>query len=281
MRRMHLVLGALTAVLAGGVSGQTANTTAAFFDDFGDAAGACGWEPRPSGGLGHSAASGQQAVDDGTGNCALAFGYPATAIGRDSHQEHRFSFGERRREVWIEYDWFVPANFWMRNDRPANNKFFRIFTADGNPPSLAITTEYAANVIVGREEGTAYMRRALIDAESWAWWPQGERPPRSDHRRFIGPDSTYLIQPGTWAKVRMQFRTSSAPRVADGWIYRDVDGVVIQDNAWAIVNKRSMTDRLGFDMMYLMGWSNNGFDEPTAFYIDNLTVHFTNPGWGR
>ena len=58
------------------------------------------------------------------GTYSLQFSFGGGASGDDAWAEQRFELGGQFGEVWIEYELYVPANYYHRADPPsANNKF--------------------------------------------------------------------------------------------------------------------------------------------------------------
>jgi hypothetical protein len=217
---------------------------------------------------------------DFEGNCALRFSYPATPdLGNgdsDSWLEHRVWLGGRYKDVWVAYDWYVPENYCHRNAVGGdNNKWIRFFTGDGNPPSFAITMETNTHA-TAPNCGTSYLRRFQIRGQWFGseWQPADQTVNTSQRNNMVGPGT--LMSPG-WHRIGHRISLSSVYGATDGRLETWVDGVLLRGLDWPLWNSDGMAP--GMDLFYLMGWSNSGWDERTTFWIDNLEIHLSDPGW--
>jgi hypothetical protein len=235
----------------------------AFFDDF--ERGKLG----PSvAGYGHGSSNISVSSDNShSGKYSLKFVFGPDAPGEDSWAEHRFHFGEQLSSVWIEYQLFVPSNYYHRNDDGTdNNKFFRLW-ASGQKFSLTVET----NVEPDRP-GESRLRRFLSESGGRSGGPIGT----SWAPQVIGRQSP--IRPGQWHQIRIHWHSSTNGSQKDGRAEVSVNGELIQSLDWDFWN-RSGQPKTYVDRGYLLGWSNSGFSERTEFFIDDFAVYSEDPGW--
>ncbi len=199
-----------------------------------------------------------------SGSHAMRFTYKATPVGKDATSEQRFDLGRNVHELWLEYYLFVPTNFFVRKDLPANNKFIMLFAESNVGANLLVGTEFE------RINDTANLARVLakIDGNSAG----GIRKDAFMSREFLTPSMR-----GTWQRVRIHFRRSSGPTSLDG-VYEAWFGNTLK---WR-TQKWAMWTSDGNNYLrngYLMGWANSGYSEETVFYIDDFKAYDKNPGW--
>lgn len=236
------------------------------------------------------------------GTRALRFTYPArpNPPPSDTVIEQRFAFSRPLTDFWLKYDLFVPTNYADRsvngtNDFGGGSKELALFSDGYSAPS---PTEIYPTLILGR-----LFRR--IDRSNPAWvnngssWQSGSFSyAGADGMRVWAylPDTGIESAPpmidvrtdrGTWQRriihVRMPRTATAQDGVVAYWNTR-CDGttdqlVDIQNGAFhGSLHANSAGGNYITDG-YLLGSSNNGFDEETTFFIDDVVVSTTNL-WG-
>jgi hypothetical protein len=200
-----------------------------------------------------------------SGSHALKFRYAATPLGQDASAEQRFNLGRNATELWVEYYLYLPANFVVRNDFPANNKFFAAWAENySTAGDLQVITEFEY------VSPTATRARMLSMSENY---------PASTIRKegFALQDFLTTQMAGQWHRIRIHFKASSGTQQTDG-IY---EGWINDKLAWQSKNW-SFWYPGGNNYLrkgYLMGWANSGYTEETNFFIDDVKFFDTNPGW--
>jgi uncharacterized protein YjdB len=236
----------------------------AFFDDF--ESGAHG----PSvAGYGHGASNIPVSDENAFGNSrySLKFVFGPDGPGEDSWSEHRFHFGEQLSAVWLEYQLFVPSNYYHRNDEgPDNNKFIRLWASSGQKFSLTLETRPQADA-----PGESKFRSFISESGGTAGGL-----PRGDAEYVIGPESP--IRPGQWHQIRVHWHASTDGTQHDGRAEVFVDGELVHSVDRDFWNQ-SNQPRTYVDRGYLLGWSNSGFTERTEFFIDDFKIFSADPGW--
>lgn len=209
-----------------------------------------------------------------TGDYGLRLEHPGKADGEDSVAQINFQFGTALTEVWVEYWMRVPDNYDHRDSSGSdNNKFFQVWGG-----GLAGRTDSPVGMIAevqhwrgeGDSEGIRYIPHETGDIDGF----QG----RSE--RDFG--AILQSEQGQWVRWRWHLKTSSVTDTAgpfDGVVeIWKGDSLVHRDEAVPIRNDDP--DRPdAFDFMRLLGWSNSGYDEATAFAFDDLRVYAQDPGW--
>jgi hypothetical protein len=199
-------------------------------------------------------------------NC-LRFRYGPNAIGEDSSAEQGFNLGRDLTELWIEYDLHIPANFVLRNEPQANNKFLALWGADYNVGTTALLEyEYA-----GSTASSVSKMLSLADLYPGQLVREGDR--------FRATSFLTAALGGTWQQVRVHYRHASGPGATDG-VFEGWFGGALQF--------RSRTDWVfwqtgGSNYMrngYLMGWANSGFADETDFHIRGIKFYDSDPQWG-
>jgi hypothetical protein len=186
------------------------------------------------------------------GKYSLKFNYAAAAADGDSFSEQRFDLGALYKELWFDFDLYVPSNFTHR-DSPGtdNNKFFRLW---------GVTYDEAEKVGASFwPQGDGY---SLVQAD----WDLGGGPGPNGAiaRNFISSSDR-----GNWMNVKIHIiaATSAAPGTLQIW----KNGTLVIDNS-GIVKNYSGSKPNAYRYGYFLGWSNSGFNTETNFFIDNLVI---------
>lgn len=213
------------------------------------------------------------------GSYSLKFHYNAKPDGEDATAIQHFDLGGEYTEVWIEYDFYLPDNFYHREQSgPENNKFFRLW--DGS------ATTGDSDVLAGASfsrsrDGTSGESRMYVQWRGYddPVYTGQDRDQGSQEDPFflISSDNPNGIQRGSWAQIRWHIRLSSSDGVDDGVIRLYVNGqkVAYREN----IDYHGAPGNSFFSYGYLMGWANSGYDEDMDFYIDNFRVQTSDPGW--
>ena len=221
---------------------------------------------------------------------ALCLAHKGQPFGLMSSAEQRFTLTNGASEIWIEYDFYVPSNFYHRDnyktltdpitgavtqkDMGDNNKFLSLWeenydgkAADGTP-TVQMTFEYRNNAASsGREPGSSYL---YLHGTDYTGKTQG-----GIGNKWLdawGPSTD-----GRWINMRVHIRLASTDGATDGAIE------VFADRALVISKygfpSQSMAGGHYIRKGYLTGWSNSGFSVDTEFKVDNFRVMNTDPRW--
>ncbi len=212
-----------------------------------------------------------------TGSYAMEFNFKAAVDGKDSFSEQRFALNGNYPEVWIQYDLYIPTNYYHRRQTSsANNKSF-----------VHLWTEN-------------YKQKEGI-AGGFEIWPNGSgvgrlkfnpaRPINSHYEDTRSENGIDLSDKGKWITITIQVKagTASSTEFLHGsevraWksvnggstklIYKLTDVVF---KAWnntdtILFNKNGKNY---FNNGYILGWANSGFAQTTKLYMDNVTIATT------
>jgi hypothetical protein len=200
-----------------------------------------------------------------SGGYALKFQFAAAPLGQDGWSEQRFNLGRNVTELWVEYYMFLPTNFVVRNDQPANNKFIALWADNySTEGDLQVITEFEY-----RDSANAGARMLSLS----------ENYPTSTIRDKGYHLSNFLTtsMAGKWHRVRVHFRASSASQnkdgIYEGWIGDTLAWRSVDWSFWYPGGKNYIRNG------YLMGWANSGYAQSTDFFIDDVKFFTTNPGW--
>ncbi len=183
----------------------------------------------------------------GTGANSLKFTFLSGPDGDDAWAEQRFKPGKQYKDVWFQFDLFVPSNYYHRSQSPSNNKFMAIYAAP-YPAAFHILLQIVANGSGGSNIG-------------WHDHVVNDTYPSSG-RDFIGSADR-----GKWMTVKVRIKAPSATGVKDGIVQVWKNNVQVLDVSTATAGSGSSNY---IDEMYLLGWANSGFNETTSLYIDNF-----------
>ena len=189
---------------------------------------------------------------------SLQFRYAAVADCQDSMSEQRFYLGGNYRDVWFEYDLFVPENYYHRpQSGPTNNKGFLYLWANTyNSPQPLVAINFWADGTTGQSIGSVYTR------------------PLDQHSFDFSAPAIATSDVGKWLHIVVHYAYATASNndgIAQIWKTPAGDPTV------QILNKTDgpwyHASGAGFDNGYLLGWANSGFSQETRFYIDNVRVY--------
>jgi len=178
------------------------------------------------------------------------FEFEAEPPGGDSFSELRFDLGREYRELTIEFDLYIPPNYFHRPESPNNNKFFRLWLNDYDD-----VEKLGASLL---SQGTSGESRIGTDYSKEA------------HRSIStgvknAPDFITASDKGKWTAIRIYVKAASD---AENGIIR------IYKNGQLFLNDTGLRNHIpgtqGYRHGYLLGWANSGFAQETVFYIDNV-----------
>ena len=195
-----------------------------------------------------------------------------------SSAEKRFRLAQGARELWLEYGFFVPTNFFHRNPTGnSNNKFLALWEenytgvgTDGVTPTPLLIFEFRPmNDSPNRtgEVGSSYVYLHGTDRTGKLIGGIGQK--------WLSAFGSW--NRGKWVNIRVHVKLATTDTSNDGVVEMWADGnLVISTYTFALHSSASgHYIRNG----YLLGWSNSGYDVDTEFKIDNLKTFTTNPGW--
>lgn len=212
-----------------------------------------------------------------TGSHSLRLVYPGNPdVTKDAWAEIRANFTPAS-EVWVEWWLYVPANY-VHRDVPGegeNNKFWivgydnKLHDDWQEPGGWTVRMEINPGSEAGSlSKGRIVWGTADTKGKSSSWAPIQEPSPED-----VISDSDL----GTWVRYGYHVKLSSGSGANDGEIDFYKNGVRIAHNIGMPLEYDGYATPA--DCMELMGWANSGFAEETVFYIDDVTVHASDPGW--
>jgi len=181
---------------------------------------------------------------------AMRFVFKGGNSTADSFSEARFDLGREYMQLTIEFDMYVPSNYYHRRpaDNTNNNKFFRLWTKtydDLEKVGASMLTEGGGSTI-----GSDY-RKAVDKGQSTAVLNEGG---------FITSEDK-----GRWMAVRIDVKAPTDSSLGSIRIYKN-GRLHLNDSSI----KNHVPGSQGYRYGYLLGWANSGFDEDTIIYIDNV-----------
>lgn len=195
--------------------------------------------------------------------------WEATAAGVGDRSEKRWAFGRNVTEIWIEYKETLPANYAHRAagvGGATNNKEIRLWG-----------DSYSATNKVG---ASTWRNTGYASGSSVRWdrtTTSGIGPSAPSGGGATSPTWEFALAPAVQSTVRFHFRMESATNANDQLSEMWIDGVLM--DSWDDQHQIYDTARPYWNAMYVKGYANSGFDEQTDILIDDLTFHFTDPGW--
>ncbi|WLQ12968.1 hypothetical protein O5O45_24885 [Hahella aquimaris] len=198
------------------------------------------------------------------GNYSMKFEYKSTPDAVDSSSEQRFEIPAGTSELTIQYDLFIPENFYHRtqdhvadaNKRQDNNKFLVLWSGiySSYESNNSAAFEYHPSLL---QEGASKLDYHLGPGK----YDDNHKWPTTDH--IID-----LSDAGQWVNYKVHVKFSEEGKSngeitwwKNGSVYYAVSGL---NNYSGFGNY--------IDKGYLLGWSNSGFSEETVFYLDNLRI---------
>jgi hypothetical protein len=195
-----------------------------------------------------------------------------------SSAEQRFALAEGTAELWLEYDLFVPANFYHRTKQRGsdNNKFLALWEEnykgvadDGVTPTAQFIVEFRpmndGKKRVGRP-GDSYL------------YMNGNLRHSNTNRRFGNSQNAITnTERGRWNRVRVHIRLSSTNDAEDGLVELFMNDRKLISRSDLALPTRANGHYLRHG--YFMGWANSGYSEDTHFKVDNVRLYAIDPRW--
>lgn len=263
------------------------------------AVGAAEWGPEDGG-----AASAVEISSPGlASDRALRFRYLAGNTQAEQRYVLDTTGAQQYRELWAEYDFFVPANWVTPSSLDNNNKFFFFYNDDtGNQSYFDFEMiSYADGMYITHQmkRNTVNVANGFINADNGNG--HGELYPLIDE----------AVDPGTWIGIRIHVRMDTAASYAGGtpaadrgiaevfkrtgadWvqIWRRVsetglaadtgDGNLPRYNSFNAGTNGGGFSHNHMSGGYIMGAQNATYSVDTDYLIDNFKIYSTNPGWGN
>ncbi|HCW91033.1 MAG TPA: hypothetical protein DHU56_13425 [Marinobacter sp.] len=234
-------------------------------------------------------------------NCALRFRYPGSeSLDEDSWSELRFKLtddllGEKKglRDIWVQYDQYIPESYHYRSVDPGNTSIFEgghkdfVLFADQysgyNPTLIFGSLIRTKDLGVSELEGTSYLNYTFSTREDD---PETQRTRKyccegmSEEDRMIIPS----VDKGYWQRrtyhVTMPTSASSNDGVVEFWIQHRVGE---PDSFVEKLVDYTEGDFYGDEQNYLnggyiLGWTNNGYNEDVVYIVDNFVVSDSKAG---
>lgn len=204
-----------------------------------------------------------------TGSNSVEYTFGGNPDG-DAWSELRFSIDNPSNHIWIEWWLYIPANYEHRDATgPDNNKF--------------IIVDWSRTTLTNRWSIELLRPDAGIDP-NWSkgrmMWGRGGSDPVSTSENGLWPqpqDVITLADVGNWVQYRMECKRATTVEDSDGLMRFWKDGVLKSEYLGRPV-AHSETPQ-PFREIELLGWSNSGYTETTTFYLDDLKIYNSNPGW--
>ena len=195
-----------------------------------------------------------------SGSYSLKFFFAGSSdLADDAWAEQRFSIGEPIDEMYIRFYVFFPVNYTIR-DTPSteNTKLLYLWGDSYKDDMNKIGVEFDKSLKFGF--------KAKING-----WPSNS-PSCSGSTGYISglecPSFSSIL--GKWACIEIHYKRDTG--AGDGILQMWIDGnrvIDAQSVSWAGA-PCGMSQFLHNG--YLMGWSNSGFTEDTAVYIDDVVI---------
>jgi hypothetical protein len=218
-----------------------------------------------------------QTNDPNAGDYALRFRYNANIV--DASAERRIYFGQEMTDFWMRYDLLIPSNYAHRvhpSGGGNNNKFGLAIWGGGDdnyndPTTPGIDINFWSGGGANISFGDVYYFTSpspYPDFDESAFEPldaQGDAITSADLGQWLTLTfhAWTAAGPGQFGGLRVYRRRaftgshllwcdSSAQNTGDGSNY--------------------LTGQTGFDVLYLMGWSNTGYVQQTDFFMRNVQI---------
>lgn len=196
-------------------------------------------------------------ADTGRSGKGLKFTYLGNSNTTvDADAEARFDLGAIYKDILIEFDLYIPANYShvTPSDSADNNKFFRLWQAT------------YGDITTGNQCGASMLANgggSLLGTDYQMHTDWSTSTAIVQYSKFI--TSADL---GKWHTIKIWVK--SGVKLGDfGFIKIYKDGtLIIDDKGLPVINK----DPQGWRYGYLLGWANSGFRQNTNLYIDNVVM---------
>jgi hypothetical protein len=192
-------------------------------------------------------------VSGGNATKVADFFFRGKESGKDSFAELRFDLATTHPELSIKFDMYIPANYNHRDERPSNNKFFRLWPEDyTDKEKIGSSFKPESDGVSGLGPDYSLSASSPISTNVGGATPN-----------FIGKADN-----GKWMSIIIDVLASNGSQ--EGFIKITKNGVVFFS---AKFNNDYNSSTLGYRHGYLLGWANSGHDVDTHIYIDNVEFH--------
>ena len=219
------------------------------------------------------------------GTKSLQFSYPATVDSSPTEPggwaEQRFRLDTPSKEVWIQFQLFVPSNYAHRTNW-ANSKNNKLLYLD-----FGVTYPGGTRTVVGY---TGFEMWRLSDGRNYLAANFRKNSANKGHSHDTdplwspnGPANTYNTNGGTykfldpaldndaWHLIKIHLKISSSPAASDGEVEVWKDGVKVVEHLNFDNSGNDPSAEL-YQEGYLMGYHNSGYANATTFCIDDLKI---------
>jgi hypothetical protein len=228
-------------------------------------------------------------------NCAIRFRCPGNeSLDADSWSELRFALtddflGSKKglKEIWVQYDQYIPMDYHYRSVDLNNTSIFEgghkefVLFADqysGYNPTLILGSLIRTDDLGNPElEGTSYLNYTFSTRE--------DDPTTNRTRKYCceGMQQTDrivipLVDKGYWQRRTIHVTMPASEAANDGVVQFWIEHRVGEPDSFVekLVDY-SDGDFYGGDQNYLnggyvLGWTNNGYNEEVVYVVDNFIV---------
>lgn len=197
----------------------------------------------------------------GGGTHALRFRY---AAGNAGQSELRFTLGSHEEpDVWLRWDLRVPINHLHESvgGGADNNKILRLWHTDYSGPGAKVGMEF-------REDGSGGSVFYLNAADNGTGSAQ------------ISVNQPFAVVPddrGRWMRLIFHAMCETSAGASDGVIqcwrkWEDEGGYTLVHEETGLGLVRGDGTVAGFNVGYLMGYANSGYNSDTEWLLDNFTI---------
>lgn len=175
----------------------------------------------------------------------------------DATSELRFDLGAEYTDITIEFDLWIPENYYHRKptDKIHNNKFFRVWRKNYSEG------DHVGSSLMNQGDERFGDSMLTIDYKVHKEWAISTAV-HSQKDFITGQDRK------KWMAIKIELE---APKASD-----DLGAIRIYKNGSLFLGTHSVTDvepgLQGWRYGYLLGWSNSGFEEDTILLIKNATI---------
>ena len=188
------------------------------------------------------------------GTRSLKFTFAGNASeSDDAWAEQRLDSLPASAEIWARMWIYIPTNYYHRNVAPNNNKFWAIYAKPYETPGFQVNLSTYAWTSGGSG-------LALHTINNGA-----EQTAIDAYPNFITSSDF-----GTWMEIIVRVKVSTGPSSADGIIQVWKNGTRIAN--YTSLNIYGNNGRNYINQIYLLGWSNSGFNQTTTMYVDDVTL---------
>ena len=156
-------------------------------------------------------------------------------------------------EFWGRMYVYVPSNYYHRNVSPNNNKFWAIYANPYTTPGFQMNLSLSAG-----SGGNSNLQIHRYNNGS-------EKPAMTVYNNFIAATDR-----GQWMEVMTRVKVPTSSTANDGIVQVWKNGTKIVD--YTNLDMYGGTGKNYINEMYLLGWSNSGFDVTTVLFIDDVVI---------